>query len=44
VRLHARIEKLDLEPSLGDGRARSDQVMQSLFGNGAVALASTSSP
>src|SRR5437867_2112132 len=36
--LHARIEKLDLELSIGDGLRLSDQLIQPLFGNRAVAL------
>ena len=36
--LHARIEKLDLEQSIGDGLGLSDQLIQPLFGNRAVAL------
>jgi hypothetical protein len=35
---HARIEKLDLELSIGDGLGLSDQLVQPLFGNCAVAL------
>ena len=36
--LHARIEKLDLELSIGDGLRLSDQLIQPLFGHRAVAL------
>jgi hypothetical protein len=36
--LHARIEKLDLELSISDGLRLSDQLIQPLFGNRAVAL------
>jgi hypothetical protein len=36
--LHPRIEKLDLELSISDGLGLSDQLIQSLFGNRAVAL------
>src|SRR5262245_46589598 len=35
---HARIEKLDLELSISDGLWLSDQLIQPLFGNRAVAL------
>src|SRR5918995_783581 len=38
ISLHARFEKLDLEVSIGDGLALSDQLVQPLFGNRAVAL------
>src|SRR5882762_1209968 len=37
-RLHARIEELDLELSVSDGVRLSDQLIQPLFGNRAVAL------
>src|SRR5260370_9985322 len=37
-RFHARIEKLDLELAIGDGFRLSDQLIQPLFGNRAVAL------
>ena len=37
-RLHGRIEELDLELSLGDGPGLSDQLVQSLLGNGVAAL------
>ena len=37
--LHARIEKLDLELAIGDRPGLSDQLIQPLFGHGAVALA-----
>src|SRR5215204_2205650 len=36
--LHPRIEKLDLELSISDGLGLSDQLIQPLFGNRAVAL------
>src|SRR5881275_310297 len=36
--LHARIEELDLELSVSDGGRLSDQLIQPLFGNRAVAL------
>src|SRR5205814_5700200 len=36
--LHARIEELDLELSVGDGVRLSDQLIQPLLGNGTVAL------
>src|SRR5258708_38417808 len=36
--LHARIEKLDLELSISNGPRLSDQLIQPLFGNRAVAL------
>src|ERR687885_2529487 len=36
--LHARREKLDLELSISDGLRLSDQLIQTLFGNRAVAL------
>src|SRR6266851_9408037 len=36
--LHARIEKLDLELSISNGLRLSDQLIQPLFGNRAVAL------
>src|SRR5256885_15959587 len=36
--LHAGIEKLDLEPSIGDRLRLSDQLIQPLLGNRAVAL------
>jgi hypothetical protein len=36
--LHARIEKLDFELSIGDGLRLSDQLVHPLFGNCAVAL------
>src|SRR6185295_13954866 len=36
--LHARIEKLDLELSIGDGLRLSDQLIQPLFGKRSVAL------
>ena len=36
--LHARIEKLDLEQSIGDGPGLPDQLIQPLLGNRAVAL------
>src|SRR2546422_1901953 len=36
--LHARVEKLDLELSISDGLRLSDQLIQPLFGNRAVAL------
>src|SRR5215213_11426610 len=36
--LHPRIEKRDLELSISDGLRLSDQLIQSLFGNRAVAL------
>src|SRR5215510_10097836 len=36
--LHARIEKLDLEQSIGDGFRLPDQLVQALFGDRAVAL------
>src|SRR5215212_7995072 len=36
--LHARIEKLDLEASISNGLRLSDQLIQPLFGNRAVAL------
>src|SRR5688572_12397909 len=36
--LHARTEKLDLELALGDGIGLSDQLIQPLFGDCAVAL------
>src|SRR2546421_4397406 len=36
--LHARIEKLDLDKSISDGLQLSDQLIQALFGNRAVAL------
>src|SRR5215204_3197567 len=37
-RLHPRIKKLDLEVSISDGLWLSDQLIQPLFGNRAVAL------
>src|SRR5258706_14026187 len=37
-RLHARIEKLDLELSISNGLRLSDQLIQPLFGHRAVAL------
>jgi hypothetical protein len=37
-RLHAGIEKLDLELSISDGLRLSDHLIQPLFGNRAVAL------
>src|SRR5207249_1935989 len=37
-RLHARIEKLDRDLSIGDGLRLSDQLIQPLFRNRAVAL------
>src|SRR5947209_5585154 len=36
--LHARIEKLDLELSIGNGRRLSDQLIQPLFGDRAAPL------
>jgi hypothetical protein len=36
-RLHARIEEFDLELTLGDGSGLSDQLVQSLLGDGAGA-------
>jgi hypothetical protein len=36
--LHARTEKLDLEPAVGDGFLLSDQLVETLLGQGAVAL------
>ena len=36
--LHARIEKLDLELSISNGLRLSDQLIQPLFANRAVAL------
>src|SRR5207244_13150900 len=36
--LHARIEELDLELWIRDGRRLPDQLIQALFGHGAVAL------
>src|SRR5258707_12630614 len=36
--LHARIEKLDLELAISNGLRLSDQLIQPLFGNRAVAL------
>src|SRR3977135_353836 len=36
--LHARTEKLDLELAIGDGLRLSDQLVQPLFGNCALAL------
>jgi hypothetical protein len=36
--LHARTEKLDLEPAVGDGFLLSDQLVETLPGQGAVAL------
>src|SRR5215211_5909207 len=38
ISLHARIEILDLEVSIGDGLRLSDQLVQPLFANRAVAL------
>src|SRR5829696_507016 len=38
ISLHARIEKLDLELSISDGLRLSDQLIQPLFANRAVAL------
>src|SRR5215218_8378128 len=37
ISLHARIEKLDLELSIGDGLRLADQLIHSLFANCAVA-------
>src|SRR5918999_4077765 len=37
ISLHPRIEKLDLEPSLGDGPRLPDQLVQPLFADRAVA-------
>jgi hypothetical protein len=36
--LHAGIEKLDLDLSIGDGLRLSDQLIEALLGNCAVAL------
>src|SRR5215217_3950441 len=38
ISLHPRIEKLDLELSINNGLRLSDQLIQPLFGNRAVAL------
>ena len=37
ISLHARVEKLDLELSIGDGLRLPDQLIESLFRNPAVA-------
>src|SRR5690349_2041671 len=38
IRLYTRIEELDLEQTIRDGHRLSDQLIEPLFGHGAVAL------